>query len=95
MLERASFIPGRPGSALAVLGPHASGVGLLVLGFAVVPFVGTDYWFSAVLIPFLVLSLAGLGQNLLTGYAGQLSLGSAVVAEEWVEAHDLFGRNRP
>src|SRR5690606_30964376 len=36
-----------------------------------------DYWFSAILIPFLVLSLAGLGLNLLTGYAGQLSLGSA------------------
>jgi hydroxymethylglutaryl-CoA reductase len=26
---------------------------------------------------------------------GELSLGSAVVAEEWVEAHDLCGRNRP
>ena len=36
-----------------------------------------DYWFSAILIPFLALSLAGLGLNLLTGYAGQLSLGSA------------------
>ncbi len=41
------------------------------------PLVGTDYWFSAILIPFLVLSLAGLGLNLLTGYAGQLSLGSS------------------
>ncbi len=26
---------------------------------------------------------------------GELSLGSAIVAEEWVEAHDLYGRNRP
>jgi hydroxymethylglutaryl-CoA reductase (NADPH) len=26
---------------------------------------------------------------------GELSLGSAIVAEEWVKAHDLFGRNRP
>jgi len=50
---------------------------LLVLAFAVVPFVGTDYWFSAVLVPFLVLALAGIGLNLLTGYAGQLSIGSA------------------
>jgi hydroxymethylglutaryl-CoA reductase (NADPH) len=25
---------------------------------------------------------------------GELSLGSAIVAEEWVKAHDLFGRNR-
>lgn len=30
-----------------------------------------------------------------TVLAGELSLGSAVVAEEWVEAHDNLGRNRP
>jgi hydroxymethylglutaryl-CoA reductase (NADPH) len=30
-----------------------------------------------------------------TVLCGELSLGAAVVAEEWVEAHDLFGRNRP
>jgi hydroxymethylglutaryl-CoA reductase (NADPH) len=30
-----------------------------------------------------------------TVLCGEMSLGSAVVAEEWVEAHDLFGRNRP
>jgi hydroxymethylglutaryl-CoA reductase (NADPH) len=30
-----------------------------------------------------------------TVLCGELSLGSAVVAEEWVEAHDLYGRNRP
>lgn len=50
---------------------------LLLLAFVGVPYLGNDYWFSAILIPFLVLSLAGLGLNLLTGYAGQLSLGSA------------------
>jgi len=54
------------------------GLGLLLaFAFAAVPQIGNDYWFSAILIPFLVLSLAGLGLNLLTGYAGQLSLGSA------------------
>jgi branched-chain amino acid transport system permease protein len=42
-----------------------------------VPFVGDDYWFGAILIPFLVFALAALGLNILTGYAGQLSLGSA------------------
>src|SRR3989441_3949167 len=36
-----------------------------------------NYWFSGVLIPFLIFSLAALGLNILTGYAGQLSLGSA------------------
>jgi hydroxymethylglutaryl-CoA reductase (NADPH) len=30
-----------------------------------------------------------------TVLAGELSLGSAVVAEEWVQAHDDYGRNRP
>jgi hydroxymethylglutaryl-CoA reductase (NADPH) len=30
-----------------------------------------------------------------TVLCGELSLGSAIVAEEWVKAHDLFGRNRP
>lgn len=50
---------------------------LLAFAFVGVPLLGNDYWFSAILIPFLVLSLAGLGLNLLTGYAGQLSLGSA------------------
>jgi branched-chain amino acid transport system permease protein len=50
---------------------------LLAFAFLAVPALGNDYWFSAILIPFLVLSLAGLGLNLLTGYAGQLSLGSA------------------
>ncbi|KAB0583009.1 branched-chain amino acid ABC transporter permease [Ideonella dechloratans] len=50
---------------------------VLAVALGVVPFWGNDYWFSAILIPFLALSLAGLGLNLLTGYAGQLSLGSA------------------
>ena len=50
---------------------------LSALAFGVIPAIGNDYWFSAILIPFLVLGLAGLGLNLLTGYAGQLSLGSS------------------
>jgi hydroxymethylglutaryl-CoA reductase (NADPH) len=29
-----------------------------------------------------------------TVLCGELSLGAAIVAEEWVQAHDLFGRNR-
>ncbi|HET8948880.1 MAG TPA: hydroxymethylglutaryl-CoA reductase [Solirubrobacteraceae bacterium] len=29
-----------------------------------------------------------------TVLCGEISLGSAIVAEEWVKAHDLFGRNR-
>lgn len=50
---------------------------LLVAAFLVVPLIATPYLFSAILIPFLIFALAALGLNILTGYAGQLSLGSA------------------
>ncbi len=48
----------------------------LVLAFYALGFVVHDYWFNAILIPFLIMALAGLGLNLLTGYAGQASLGT-------------------
>lgn len=51
-------------------------MGFILLAL-VLPLTLGDYWFSAILIPLLILSLAGLGLNLLTGYTGQLSLGSA------------------
>ncbi len=50
---------------------------LLVFAFAVVPLLADQYWLSAILTPFLVFALAALGLNILTGYAGQLSLGTA------------------
>ncbi|KRQ16742.1 branched-chain amino acid ABC transporter permease [Bradyrhizobium manausense] len=50
---------------------------LLITAYAVIPFAGSDYLLDAVLTPFLALALAALGLNLLTGYAGQVSLGSA------------------
>jgi len=50
---------------------------LLAFAYVGVPWLASDYWFNAILIPFLVFSLAALGLNILTGYAGQLSLGSA------------------
>jgi branched-chain amino acid transport system permease protein len=49
----------------------------LVVAYGVLPIVGNSYLFEAILTPFLALSLAAVGVNLLTGYAGQLSLGSA------------------
>ena len=49
---------------------------VLVIAFLVVPFIQNDYWTNAVLLPFLVYSLAALGLNILTGYCGQLSLGT-------------------
>jgi branched-chain amino acid transport system permease protein len=50
---------------------------LLIAGFVVVPYIGNAYWLTAILIPWLALSLVALGQNILMGYAGQLSLGAA------------------
>ncbi|MGH8751388.1 MAG: ABC transporter permease subunit, partial [Burkholderiales bacterium] len=50
---------------------------VLLFAFGVMPFIGNDYWFTAILIPFLIFSLAALGLNILTGYAGQISLGTA------------------
>ncbi len=61
--------PGWPRAAVIVL--------LLALAYGVIPLLGTSYLFEAILTPFLALALAGLGLNLLTGYAGLLSLGSA------------------
>ena len=56
---------------------------LVVAAFVLVPVLAGafpaqgQYWLSAILIPFLIFSLAALGLNILTGYAGQLSLGTA------------------
>jgi branched-chain amino acid transport system permease protein len=50
---------------------------ILAIAFVLVPLAATPYLISAILIPFLILSLATLGLNILTGYAGQLSLGTA------------------
>ena len=51
---------------------------LLALAAAFVgpPLLATEYWLQAILIPLLIYSLAAIGLNLLTGYAGQLSLGT-------------------
>src|SRR6186997_3297591 len=51
-------------------------IGFLVFAFGVMPFLGTEYLFRAILIPFLILSLAALGLNILVGYCGQVSLGT-------------------
>ena len=50
---------------------------MLAVAYLLVPFFANEYWLSAILTPFLIFALATLGLNLLTGYAGQLSLGTA------------------
>jgi branched-chain amino acid transport system permease protein len=49
---------------------------ILAVAFVAVPLVASDYWLSTIMLPFLVFALAALGLNILTGYAGQLSLGT-------------------
>jgi branched-chain amino acid transport system permease protein len=49
---------------------------LLLAAVLVPPLLANEYWLQAVLIPFLIYALAAIGLNLLTGYAGQLSLGT-------------------
>jgi len=48
---------------------------ILLLAFVVVPVFGSAFLLDAVMIPFLVLSLAAIGLNLLTGYTGLISPG--------------------
>jgi len=50
---------------------------ILALALVVIPLVGDSFFLSVVMIPFLVFALASIGLNLLTGYTGLLSLGTA------------------
>ena len=49
---------------------------ILILAYLVFPLTASEFTFQTLLIPILIYSLAALGLNLLTGYAGQLSLGT-------------------
>src|SRR5204862_7679875 len=60
--------------------PIAQGRAVVLLALAAAfvgpPLLATEYCLQAILIPLLIYSLAAIGLNLLTGYAGQLSLGT-------------------
>ena len=49
---------------------------LMFVAFLIVPFIINSYWEKAILVPFLIFSLAAIGLNILTGYCGQVSLGT-------------------
>jgi branched-chain amino acid transport system permease protein len=49
---------------------------ILAFMFLVVPFTFNDFWLNSIMIPTLIFALAAIGLNILTGYAGQLSLGT-------------------
>jgi branched-chain amino acid transport system permease protein len=48
----------------------------LAMATFAVPFLASEYLLRAIFIPFLILSLAALGLNILVGYCGQISLGT-------------------
>ena len=51
---------------------------LMTLGFIIIPnFISSEYWFTSILIPWLCLALATIGQQIVMGYTGQLALGAA------------------
>ena len=49
---------------------------LLAVAFVGVPLYADEYLLRAIFVPFLILSLAALGLNVLVGYCGQISLGA-------------------
>src|SRR5512140_2604914 len=66
---------------------------LLAFAYVAVPFLADEYLFRAILIPFLIMSLAALGVNVLVGYCGQISLGSgAFMAVGAYAAYNFFVR---
>jgi len=51
-------------------------VALIAFAFLCVPLFASPYLYTEVLIPVLILSIAAIGLNILTGYCGQVSLGT-------------------
>ncbi|MTI16909.1 branched-chain amino acid ABC transporter permease [Rhodobacteraceae bacterium RKSG542] len=52
-------------------------IAILALAYVVFPLTANEFTFKALLVPVLIYSLAAMGLNILTGFAGQLSLGTA------------------
>jgi branched-chain amino acid transport system permease protein len=66
---------------------------IIAAAFLVVPLVTSEYMFRAILIPFVIMSVAALGVNILVGYCGQISLGSgAFMAVGAYSAFNFFVR---
>jgi branched-chain amino acid transport system permease protein len=66
---------------------------MALFAFVVVPMLASDYMFRAILIPFVIMSLAAVGVNILVGYCGQISLGSgAFMAVGAYGAYNFFMR---
>jgi branched-chain amino acid transport system permease protein len=49
---------------------------VLAIAIFVIPFMINDYWVNSIFLPFLIYAIAAIGLNILTGYCGQVSLGT-------------------
>ena len=66
---------------------------IVAFAFVAVPLLASDYLLRAILIPFVIMSLAALGVNILLGYCGQISLGSgAFMAVGAYGAYNVMAR---
>ncbi len=66
---------------------------LLAVAVIAVPLLADEYLLRAIFIPFLILSLAALGVNILVGFCGQISLGSgAFMAVGAYAAYNTYAR---
>jgi branched-chain amino acid transport system permease protein len=52
-------------------------LGLLAFAYLGLPWLASDYLLRAMILPFLILAIAAIGLNILVGYCGQVSLGTA------------------
>ncbi|MGH6623811.1 MAG: branched-chain amino acid ABC transporter permease, partial [Burkholderiaceae bacterium] len=50
---------------------------LIAAAYLAVPVLANDYLFLSLIIPFVILAIAAIGLNILVGYCGQISLGTA------------------
>jgi branched-chain amino acid transport system permease protein len=62
---------------LPILQDRVFMLALIAFAFFIVPLLASDYLYLSILIPFLILTLAAIGLNLLVGYCGQISIGHA------------------
>jgi branched-chain amino acid transport system permease protein len=64
-------------SRIQVLSVERTALAVLLAVALLLPAVAGEYWLKAIVIPTMIFGLAALGLNLVTGYAGLISLGQA------------------
>ena len=66
---------------------------MVAAAFVAVPLLASEYLYTSILIPLVIMSLAALGVNVLVGYCGQISLGSgAFMAVGAYGAYNFYAR---